>query len=343
MLFMMSAVHSVLFRRPAFAVTASAMVAVLLLTQRGYTADGPLKRHALPPKWDKRTIDTFFSDAKATLEGDRPKFGDGKSIAKTGTPAGGSTDTPPANGDKPSGGGEAPAGEMAWSKLIAPESLQDEIKSYQTLVKDDVKNPSEFKGGGFKRARRNYSVLAVAFGVISEYDGEVRWKNQALTARDLFARAAANCKVATDATFNESKLRADDLVGLVRGDTLPAAANAETKNSWPKVSARPPLMQRLELAQQDRIAKWTSNAGDFNKNLEEIVREAEVITMIAEVIQKEGYEFTDDNTYKGFARDMQKHAIDIASAAKAKNADQARAAAGELYKACNNCHTSFRN
>lgn len=325
---------------PVIAVLGACAVTALLAGRAG--ADGSGKKYALPPKWDKRTMETFFSDAKSALDGERPNFGDAKSIAKSPTPGAGPSDSG-SSGAAPSGGGDAAGGALAWSKIISPESLQDEIKSYQNTVKDDVKNPSEFKAGGSKRSRRNFSALAVEFGVIADYDGEVRWKNQALTARDLFARAAANCKVATDGSFNESKTCADDLAALIRGDTLPAAASADPKNNWPKVSARQPLMQRLELAQQDRLAKWTANAGDFSKNLDEIVREAEVVAMIAEVIQNDGYDFTDDNSYKGFAKDMQKHALDIASAARSKNADSGRAAAGELYKACNNCHSSFRN
>jgi cytochrome c556 len=45
----------------------------------------------------------------------------------------------------------------------------------------------------------------------------------------------------------------------------------------------------------------------------------------------------------GFAREMENQAIDLASAAKAKNYDQARAAAGKIAQACNNCHGGFRN
>jgi hypothetical protein len=102
-------------------------------------------------------------------------------------------------------------------------------------------------------------------------------------------------------------------------------------------------MNSLELAQQNRIAVWTANQNDFNKNLDAIVREAQVVAMIAEVIQREGYDFTDDNSYKGFARAMQQHALEVAEAAKSKSYEPARLAAGQLTKACSDCHGSFRN
>ncbi len=318
----------------------SIAIVATIIGQRWLAADAPAnsgKKRVLPPKWDQRTLDKFFTDARSTLEGERPNFSSGTSLSPSKTASSGN---PPGPGAPDTA---TPAGDFAWSKIISPEALQDEIKSYQNLVKDDVKNPSAFKGEGFKRARRNFSMLAVAFAVIAEYDGDVRWKNQALVARDLFAKTGFNCKVATDQSFSDAKARADDLIALVRGETLPATGNPETKTQWAKVANRPPLMNRLELAQQNRIAIWTANAGDFGKNLEAINREAQIVAVLAEVIQREGYDFTDDNSYKGFARDLEKHALEVSEAAKSKNFEQARLAAGELAKACSNCHGSFRN
>ena len=307
-------------------------------------ADGPAgvaRKRALPPKWDDRVRDAFFTDARATLEGERPKFGDG---AGTGAVA---TSVAP-NGTSPAGSGDStaptvPGGATAWSKIVSADTLQDEIKKYQTEVKDNVKNPSEFKGNLFKRARDDFTVLAMAFGVIGEYDGDVRWKDQAVTARDLFGQSGVNCKVATDQSFNDAKLRADDLAALIRGDTLPPKAGAEPKANWPKIANRPPLMHRLDIAQGSRLAPWTANQADFSKHLDEILHESEMVATIAEVIQRDGYDFTDDKSYLGFAHEMQTQALDLASAAKSKNYDQARAAAGKLAQACSNCHGGFRN
>ncbi|HEX3997815.1 MAG TPA: cytochrome c [Pirellulales bacterium] len=330
---------SLLFRM-ALAVAISGTI----IAGRWLVAEGPAgvaRKRALPPKWDDRVRDAFFSDARSTLEGERPNFSAGSGPAATaGIPGG-----PAGNSSTPSGGGAAPpaGGAMPWSKIVSADTLQDEIKNYQNEVKDNVKTPSDFKGNLFKRARDDFSILATVFGVIGEYDGDVRWKDQAVTARDVFGQSGVNCKVATDQSFNDAKLRADDLAALIRGDSLPAKAGAEPKANWPKVANRPPLMHRLDIAQGGRLAPWTSNAGDFSKHLDGVLHEAEIVAMIGEVIQRDGYDFTDDKSYMGFAREMENQAIDLASAAKAKNYDQARAAAGKIAQACNNCHGGFRN
>ena len=61
------------------ALVALAIMATII-GQRWLAAEGPAntgKRRALPPKWDQRTLDKFFTDARATLEGDRPNFNSG--------------------------------------------------------------------------------------------------------------------------------------------------------------------------------------------------------------------------------------------------------------------------
>src|SRR4029079_3836262 len=105
---------------------------------------------------------------------------------------------------------------------------------------------------------------------------------------------------------------------------------------------RPPLMWRLERAQQDRLAVWTSNAGEFNKNLDGIRQEAEIAPALAEVIQHKSYTDADSESYIEYAKALQEAALSIREATKQKNADAARPAAGKLKKACDNCHGDFR-
>jgi cytochrome c556 len=315
----------------AFAVVASAVFAQ---QKESPTAT---KRAAPPSKWDKRVTDVFFPDARKALEGTRPDYGTG---SKTVSP------TPPAGGESITSGNpsENSAGStFAWSKIISAETLQDEVKSLQPLLAVDVKTQQVFLGGSYKNARRSFSVLAVSFAIIGEFDKDVRWKSQAQSARDLFARAGFNCKTATVQSFNEAKLRSQDLGSLLQGETVSPPSNVEPKNQWDKIADRAPLMTRLELAQQERLAPWTANAGDFKKNSAAIQHEAEVIAAIAEVLTREGLDDAGDATYDGFARSMQQAALQIIEATKTGNADAARIAAGALNKSCNTCHADYRS
>ncbi len=161
-------------------------------------------------------------------------------------------------------------------------------------------------------------------------------------ARDLFARAGYNCKAATENTFKETKLRSDDLGALVRGESIAAPAGAEPKNDWAKVADLSPLMSRLEMAQQNRIAPATSNAGDFKKNAAQLTHEAEIVAALAEAIGRPGMDNAEDDKFRRYAKALQQSALDLRQAVNNSNYDAARAAAGVMKKTCDSCHGDFR-
>jgi hypothetical protein len=288
-------------------------------------------RRAKPPTgaWDKTTIKTFRDDAFADLEGDRPDF-----AATAVRPMAGGAQ---ATGDTPTAGGG-----FRWSALVSEETLTDEVKDMKAVLAEAVASPSDFKGGGYDKAREAFSAVALAFGVIAAYDQEIRWKKDAETARDLFARVGSNCKVGTEQSFNESKLRVVDLESLLEGNALGPRAAREEDFLWSQVAGRPALMSRLESA-DSMLAAASGSKGDFDKAVDRVLREAEVVAVIGEVIQRGEYEYHDDDTYRGYASAMRDAAIRVRDAAKKKDYEAARSALGELKKSCDSCHGDYRN
>ena len=249
------------------------------------------------------------------------------------------------NGNTGSTGGNDTGGGISgsgWAEVISSEVIEDEIKAIKVRVDADVGTPSDFKGRGYKQARRHFSVLAMLFGVIGEYDGDIRFQESAPAARELFAKAARNCKVGSTPAYNEAKLRKADLQDLVSGSTVEAAGKIEKAAKWPNVSDRSPLMQRLEVSIQQKLQPMTSDKSEFLAQGDVILHEAEMVAMMAEVLCKTGMEDADDETYTGFSLQMKKSARDIVDAVKLKNDEAARKAVGEINKACSECHENYR-
>ena len=121
----------------------------------------------------------------------------------------------------------------------------------------------------------------------------MRWQKEAASLRDLFGRAGFNCKVGTDNSFNEAKLRSQDLSGP---DSRQHARSSQRQRdfTWPEIANRPPLMKRMERSLRERLGPWTSGKGDFTKNRDAIIHEAECLLVLARVIKSEGYEYADD-------------------------------------------------
>lgn len=288
---------------------------------------------APPPKFDQDVLDTFFTDARSKLGPGQP----GGVTPQNNVPVPGREDADA--GPMPDSGG------FAWAKLITAATLEDEVKAQIAPVAEVTKTPSEFKGGGNNKARTYFTELAMLFGVIGQYDGEVRssWKRDALPLRDLFGRAGVNCKVGTDNSFKEAKQRSEDLAQLIGGGKIELPkANPDVK--WAEMVNRAPLMVRMGKEGFDpRIKAWTADKGEFSKNREALAGEAQIVAIIAHLIQDESYEFADDEGYQGFAKELERQAVGIVEAIKADNFEGAQKAAGQLNKACSSCHGDYRS
>jgi hypothetical protein len=284
---------------------------------------------AKPPKWSADVLDAFYPDARTKLVGTRPDYEHAQAIATDGK-----------NPDKTQPGETKTAG--GWSKLIDAETIETEIKRIGPDLAKVAKSPSEFKGGGYKECRRHFSVLAALFAMSAEYDGDVRWQDAAPALRDLFARAGHNCKAGSDQTFQEAVQRKQDLADLIAG-TRPKAKDAERKADWTKVADRPPLMQRMNIAHEDRLKKWLANKGEFTAHHDDAKHEAQLVAAIADIIGREGFEFADDENYTKNAQQLRQAAAEVSAAVETDNLEQAQQAGNRMTKACADCHEGFRS
>lgn len=290
-------------------------------------ADPP--KRAKPPVWSKDVLDVFFSDAREALVGNRPDFAASSETTVSNT-------TPSASPSAATSDGKP-----GWSQWIAPEVLESEIKRQSTELEKLVESASAFKGGGYQEARNRFSLLAVLFAISAEHDNDARWKDSATGLRDLFGRAGFNAKVGTDGTFREAAARSSDLAELIRGGR-PTTPTPNADAGWTTVSDRPPLMTRMEQAQQERLAQWIANEALFKGNVEEISHEAQLLAALAEIITREGYEYADDDTFVEYAKELRDAARDVQQATELEDYAQARAALGRATKACSTCHDGYR-
>jgi hypothetical protein len=287
-----------------------------------------LPKRARPPKWSRDVVDEFFSDARKELSGTRPDY-EKTAIA----------DDSAQEKSRPS---SSDTEEFKWSWLIDADTLETEVKRLSDSIAEAVKTPSEFKGGGYKTARRDFSELAVMFAVAAQHDGHPRWHDVAAGWRDLVARAGSNCKVGTDSTYREALARHEDLADLVRGGR-PQVSKADTSVAeWSKIADRPSLMQRLDLAHEERVTKWLGDATSFRRHRTDIRHEAQIMATLAETIGREGFDFWDEDEYSSYARQLSQAAADLDAAATSDDFSQARAAADRATKACARCHEDYR-
>lgn len=268
--------------------------------------------------------ETFLSNAFTTLQGSRPDFGPRVAV-------------PPS---QPTRATAAAAG-FRWSNLVSEGTLTDEIKDLKGVAAAATSRPTEFKGGGYDRAREAFSTLALAFALLAEHDQDVRWKDSAATARDLFARIGFNCTVGTDQSLAEARLGLVDLESLLAGEGPRRQSDRDEDFRWSQVASRSALMKRLEAAEAAILGGLTGPQ-DVAADAARVLHEAEIVAAIAEVIRMPDFEDHDDETYRGYCEQMRDAAVKLRAACEKGDAEAARSASGLLKKSCNTCHGDYR-
>jgi len=287
------------------------------------------KRARLPKATDFRA-GIFFQDAfREGLVGTRP--------AQLGVVASNS-----ANSGNSATPVQSNSSALKWSEFVSSQTLEDEVKLLQMGLQKSVTTPGRFSGGGYREVRKQFTELATLFAVIQDYDGRVRWKQQAAQARDGFARAAANAKVTSTQAFNDAKQRKMDCEELVRGGTLTSSRPASPENNWENICDRAPLMQKFTGSFDEGLMIWTSNATELEKNLANIKREAELLRLFAKVLTQEGMEDAGDDDYEAYCHQLGDAADAVLQAVIDKDFKAARVATSLVGKSCADCHEDYR-
>lgn len=310
------------------------VVALVLGGITGPLMAQPPKRkssRAKPPTFDSKAMEgVFFADVKKQLQGEPPKASDAK----------GSSSARPSANPNSTMASEATGG-SPWPKLISAPSIEDLIKESKLRLDSVVTTETKFAGGGFKDARREYTLLAMMFGIIEQYPTEVRWKKVSPWVRMKMVRVALSSKVGSSQAYNEAKQRKQDLTDLVSG----SAANDNSpldELDWGNAIDRVPLMQVMDWGTRENLIKLCATPKTFQESPEEVMKYAELIASSGELLMQKGMTDAGDPEYDKHAIAMRDQALAIVQAVKLNSPDAAREAAALINQACDNCHNSYR-
>ena len=285
-------------------------------------------RRAQTPDWSKSPAqNVFFENAFSALKGSRPEQ---FAQETAGSVIVASSQAP-----------EPVTAEQGWSRYISAESLEDTIKQLRSDLEKSVVQPAQFAGGGNRDARRQFILLSTLFAIIEQYDGDVRWKDQAAVAREKFHSSAQTAKVGSIQAFNAAKNAQADLIDLIGGNSLPPLT-IEPLSDWSMISDRNLLMQQLESILEEHIQPLTNDPNAFKQNASRLKRNAEYMSALSEVLTKEEMEDSADDDYVAFCRRIQSATSEIIAAINDGNATSARKATGNINKACSECHEMYR-
>ncbi|MFG0290009.1 MAG: cytochrome c [Rhodopirellula sp. JB044] len=307
------------------------MLVVLIMTLGGGETAAQQQR-ARPPVFDQQTTSrVFFPDLSSALRGERPSL---SSLQKSDAEAARAQ----ASIAKETG---SESNEKRWNELISAVSLEDEIKRVKLKFDGVITTPGAFNGGGYQDARLHLTVLASLFAVISEYSGDVRWKSDAKTARDITAKTALNCAAGSTPVYNEARLRKADLQDLVSGAGLSVAKAGEDENDWSMIADRSPLMEYAELVLDD-LSDVTNDTDSAKDNIDVVRRNAELLAVLGEILIQEGMDDSEDDDYKALSSAMTAASRSVVTALERQDFDGVRESVGAITQSCSACHEEYR-
>jgi hypothetical protein len=275
---------------------------------------------ARPPSFSREQQEIFFPDALEQLGPGRKR--QAKPVADS------------------VGAGPNSAG---WSRLISSETLEDEIKRQQLLLAADVKDPGKFRSGGYRNARFRLSWLAALMAVNSSYDASVRWQREAADLWLKLSGAASACKAPDPRAHQLASECARDMSDLVHGTFAARPSQPKALPAWSEICPRAELMKRLDEAQRRSFEPGTAQDKQFRKDADRLAHEAQVVALLSDLIARNGYEHSDDETYRELAGAMREGALSLRSAAEQKDYKGARKAVVEIGRSCTDCHQGFRD
>jgi len=290
------------------------------------------QQRARPPVYEDGAMSRiFFPDLSTAFRGERPTLSSLRKIDAVAAMA---------QSESTEGNNEDGV-EQRWNRLVSPISLEDEIKRVKLQFDAVITSPGAFNSGGYQDARLHLSVLASLFAVISEYSGDVRWKSDAKTARDLTAKTALNCAAGSTPVFNEAQLRKADLQDLISGTGLSAPNAGKGDNDWSLIVDRSPMMQYVELL-LDRLSEESNDEATAKDHVDSVRRNAELIALVGEIIIQEGMAESDDDDYVAMSRAMTKAARSVVTAIDRQDFAGVRRSVGAITQSCADCHEQYR-
>lgn len=235
---------------------------------------------------------------------------------------------------------QAAGNSNGWSKIIPRDVVENEVKSLQQSLQKLGLSVSRFNTQ-FREIQQKFSLLSMMFGIIHEYDKEVRWKKYSPTAQKMFAEAATKSRAPSGAAFQHAKLKKQDLQQLVRGGAIEIKPT-EGALDWSGVIDRTTIMIRLEQALSEVLKPETANEKQFKDTTESILQQAHMVAAMGKVITLENMDEADEDGYVQYASDMQSAAAELADAIADDDFQAATKAVNRIEQSCNDCHGDWR-
>jgi hypothetical protein len=239
--------------------------------------------------------------------------------------------------------GEKPAtpaaGGNPWKELISMEQLLTETKRIRNHLTSSLQSQGTYNGN-YKELQVDGAVLAALANVIAQHPDDVSWKANTRFIREYGLQLSESSKGLGKDAYEKSQTASEKVISILDGNG--GEGDFPADRPLGEVANRAGVMKRIEKASEWMRAN-INNETKFKGELEQILNEATIISVLGTVAAHPSYESATEEDYKKYAKDL----IDGAREAVGSTQDQSykkfEGAINKITKACTDCHANYGN
>lgn len=227
-----------------------------------------------------------------------------------------------------------------WNAIASADLLDAEVQSVRAYFTENLASMQTYNTSYLEVAPNVAAMIAVA-DVASRAKNSTAWKAQANTIRALAESMVSDELRRGAKSYNQVKEPFDKIVSILDGkpaDGIESGAEVTYEDLAVYTSD---FMKRLEKSEQ-RMKILAGGEANFAKNKDAIKREAAVIGILCKMITLEGFGYSDDEEFLGFANPASASAVKMIKAADSGDYGTFEIEMSNVSKNCTTCHMGYR-
>lgn len=234
----------------------------------------------------------------------------------------------------------ASGGNVDWNALVTADLLDAEVQSVRAYFTENLASMQTYNTSYLEVAPNVAAMIAVA-DVASRAKNSPAWKDQANTIRALAESMLADELRRGAKSYNQVKEPFDKIVSILDGKPADGIEPGEAVLYEDLAVYTSDFMKRLEKSEQ-RMKILAGGEANFAKNKDAIKREAAVIGILCKMITLEGFGYSDDEEFLGFANPASASAVKMIKAADSGDYSTFEVEMSNVSKNCTTCHMGYR-
>ena len=253
------------------------------------------------------------------------------------TETGGTPDVGTPETKKPAASSSGP---VDWDTIATKEQVEDEMNAVRAYFTENLASVTTYNTSYLEVAPNVASIIAVS-EVASRMKAEVAWKPHALTIRTLAQAMLADELRSGAKSWKQAKEPFDKIVAILDGKPPEGLEPGKPVPYEDLAVYMTDFMKRFKKS-EDRMQGLAGGEGAFAKNKDAVKRESAVIGILGMLIMQEGFGYSDDEQFKGFAKPVVASSAKMIKAADAGDFGVFEIEMSTVSKNCTTCHMTFR-